>query len=362
MRTELFDYHLPRELIAATPAPDRATSRLLVLHRDSGRIEHRIFAEIGNYLRIGDLLVVNDSRVIRARIHGRREVTGGKVELLLIERENASSSSGQKRDVWKVLCRPAKKLMTGERIYFANKRLFAEVIGYEGEGERTIAFETADILLWLDELGEVPLPPYILQRRAEIAQEEHANFSVDADAERYQTVYAREPGSVAAPTAGLHFTSELLASLEARGVRRCAVTLHVGPGTFKPVEVENVEDHPMHEEHFTIGDETAEAVNTAGVEGRRVVCIGTTSVRALESGSDDTGMVRAGHYSTRLLIVPGYKFKLCDVLLTNFHLPRSTLLMLVSAFASRELIVTAYQEAIRERYRFFSFGDAMLIV
>lgn len=361
MRTDLFGYHLPRELIAAEPAARREESRLLALDRATGRIEHRTFTDIADYLRQGDLLVANDSRVVRARLHGKRLGTGGRVEFLLLER---MPRGGATWDVWRVMCRPAKKLKPGETVYFANKQLEARVKHYLGEGEREVEFSVPDVLPWLETLGEVPLPPYILQRRRELGAQGQWNpsFSGSEDAERYQTVYAREPGSVAAPTAGLHFTEELLRRLRERGISFAPLTLHVGPGTFKPVEVSEVERHPMHTEEFSIPGATADAVNLAREEGRRVVPVGTTSVRSLESAVDERGRVRGGSFSTSLMILPGYRFRIADAMITNFHLPRSTLLMLVSAFAGRELILHAYEEAIREQYRFYSYGDAMLIL
>jgi S-adenosylmethionine:tRNA ribosyltransferase-isomerase len=267
-----------------------------------------------------------------------------------------------------VLCRPARKLKPGEVVYFDNKRLIATVRHYSGMGEREVEFECPDIFAWLDKIGEVPLPPYILQRRREMAAEcrragtRRPVFPDSEDAERYQTVYAREPGSVAAPTAGLHFTNDLLRDLRDQGVEQAAITLHVGTGTFKPVETEQVEDHSMHVEHFTITPATVAAVNAAVSDRRRVVAVGTTSVRALETIADEHGLVHAGHFDTQLMIIPGYRFKSVAALLTNFHLPRSTLLMLVCAFAGTDFVLAAYEEAIRERYRFYSYGDAMLIL
>jgi S-adenosylmethionine:tRNA ribosyltransferase-isomerase len=364
LRTDLLDYHLPRELIAAEPAARREDSRLLVLDRASGAITHRAFSDIGGHLRPGDLLVVNDSRVIPARIHGRRLATGGAVEFLLLERVAPPPGEAAAGDRWVVLCRPAKKLKPGEQVYFANKRLEARVVHYRGEGEREVEFSVPDALPWLDGLGEMPLPPYIIQRRREmhLAGADPKTLLLPADHERYQTVYAREPGSVAAPTAGLHFSPELLARLAAAGVERAAVTLHVGPGTFRPVETDDTDRHAMHAERFTVPPETADAVNRARREGRRVVAVGTTSVRTLESACGGDDAVAPGSRETRLMIAPDHRFRAVDALLTNFHLPRSTLLMLVFAFAGRERVLAAYEEAIRERYRFYSYGDAMLIV
>ena len=363
VRTDLFDYHLPKELIAAQPAARREGSRLLVLDRATGAVTHRVFGDIGGLLRAGDLLVVNDSRVIPARMHGKRLATGGAVEFLLLERVAPPPGEEAAGDRWLVLCKPAKKLKPGERVYFANKRLEARVMHYRGEGEREVEFSVPDVLPWLDELGEMPLPPYILQRRRDmhLRGADPKTLLMPDDPERYQTVYARDPGSVAAPTAGLHFTPEMLARLEAAGVERVSVTLHVGPGTFRPVETEDISQHPMHAERFSIPPATADAVNRARAAGRRVVAVGTTSVRSLESACGEDGAVQPGDHETRLMIAPGYRFRAVDALLTNFHLPRSTLLMLVAAFAGREQVLAAYDEAIRERYRFYSYGDAMLI-
>ncbi|MBX7245039.1 MAG: tRNA preQ1(34) S-adenosylmethionine ribosyltransferase-isomerase QueA [Candidatus Sumerlaeaceae bacterium] len=358
MRTDLFEFSLPHELIAAVPTEMREGSRLMVLHRNKGSIEHRRFVEIGSYLKPGDLLVVNDSKVIRARIHGKRLETGGSVEMLLMERTGQSGLT----DRWNVLCRPAKKLKPGQVVYFANKELTATVLHYTGEGEREVEFSAPDVMPWLDQIGEVPLPPYIIQRRREMGLADPLKPADMDDNSRYQTVYAREPGSIAAPTAGLHFSPELLASLEANGVQRAAVTLHVGLGTFKPVEVEEVEDHPMHTEHYEISEGTAAAINSAKAEGRRVIAVGTTAVRTLESSVAEDGSVRAGRFDTALMLTPGSNFRVVDAMVTNFHLPRSTLLMLVSAFAGREFILRAYAEAVREEYRFFSYGDAMLLL
>lgn len=362
MRVGLFDYHLPRELIAVEPAVRRDHSRLLVLHRADGRIEHRRFDDISGCLRAGDVLVLNDSRVIRARLHGKRLDTGGSVEFLLLERVAPTAGAADRaNDVWRVMCRPARKLKPGEIVCFANKRLQAHILHYRSQGEREAEFSAPDVMTWLDKIGEVPLPPYIIQRRRELGWGGR-RLEVPADAERYQTVYAREPGSVAAPTAGLHFTPELLGRLSAAGVQSATVTLHVGAGTFKPVETREAEDHVMHTERFAIPPETAAAVNTARCEGRRIVAVGTTAVRSLETAASPEGMLHEGQYETSIMILPGCRFRCVDALVTNFHLPRSTLLMLVSAFAGRELILRAYEEAIAQRYRFFSYGDAMLIL
>lgn len=359
METRLFDYHLPRELIAAAPTARREESRLLVLHRDSGLIEHRVFRDLPEYMRPGDVLTVNDSRVIKARIHGKRLSTGGGVEFLLLERVPIAPDHAGDR--WRVMCRPARKLKPGEQVYFANKRLTATVMHYLSEGEREVEFSAPDVLAWLDELGEVPLPPYIVQRRREIAGTTHEALP-EADSERYQTVYAHDPGSVAAPTAGLHFSEDLLGRIIGGGAALARVTLHVGPGTFKPVETETVEEHPMHTERFVISEENARIINDAKREHRRVMAVGTTVVRTLESAAKDDGSVSAGTFETKLMILPGFKFKVVDALITNFHLPKSTLLMLVSAFADRETVMHAYETAIAEKYRFYSYGDAMLIL
>lgn len=361
MRTELFDYDLPEELIAAVPAEQREHSRLLVVPRaDPLRLQHRRFSDIVDYLQPGDLLVVNDSRVLRARVRGAREATGARAELLLLERRTHAQHS---LDTWSALARPAKRMRVGDAFIFGSgsDSLRGRVLEAGEGGLRVFGFETPDLLPWLERHGEIPLPPYIEQRRRELAGLGEV-AQVD-DAERYQTVYAREAGSVAAPTAGLHFTPELLARLEAHGIQRTEVTLHVGMGTFRPMETETIEEHPMHTERFLISEEAAGAVNRARQEGRRVVAVGTTSVRALESAArqSEGNALQAGSYETNLMIAPGYDFKVVDALITNFHLPRSTLLLLVSALVSREAILHAYAEAVRERYRFYSYGDAMLI-
>ncbi len=364
MKTDLFDYELPRELIAAHPPARREDARLLVVDRATGGLSHRAITDLTTLLRPTDLLVVNDSRVMPARLHVRRVTTGALVELLLLERLRPTDTvAWADTDTWRVMARPARKLKVGEDIELPAGGPRGRVLGEPTASERDIAFATADILPWLEKLGEIPLPPYIVQRRRETeSNEAHAiRFDTAEDRERYQTVYAAAPGSVAAPTAGLHFSNELLAKLEAMGVQRAAVTLHVGAGTFKPVETEDVSDHVMHSERFVISPETAAMVNAARAAGRRVVAVGTTAVRSLESAADDQGVVIFGEYETRLMITPGYSFKAVDALLTNFHLPKSTLLMLVSAFAGREHVLAAYHEAVKEKYRFFSYGDAMLI-
>jgi S-adenosylmethionine:tRNA ribosyltransferase-isomerase len=357
MRTADFHYDLPPELIAQQPAARRDASRLLVLHRAGRRLEHRHFANLVDYLRSGDVLVLNDSRVIPARLHGVNPRTGGRFEILLLEENSVND--------WWALMRPGKRARAGTTIQLLEKNggvsdCRAEVMEFNDEGHRRIKFSGAkNIFEELERLGEMPLPPYI-QRQGEQAE----------DTERYQTVYAQAAGSVAAPTAGLHFTPGLLAGLRARGVEICFITLHVGAGTFLPVKVQNLADHKMHSERFEIGAATVSAVNAAKAAGRRVVAVGTTATRALESvARQNAGKLNVYAGKTDLFIFPPAAFHLVDVLLTNFHLPESTLLMLISAFAApaektagRDLVLSAYAEAIRERYRFFSYGDAMLIL
>jgi S-adenosylmethionine:tRNA ribosyltransferase-isomerase len=353
MKTSDFDYNLPESRIAQTPAEPRDSSRLLVLHRDTGQIEHRIFREIGDYLRTGDLLVLNQTRVIPARIYARKE-TGGRVELLLLRRRDELT--------WEALVggkglRVGKKLIlesddSSRRDYGKNPTsgdvgVLAEIIELLNGSERLIKF-SEPIEPYFSRVGNVPLPPYI-----------HEKLS---DPERYQTVYARQPGSAAAPTAGLHFTSHLLEELQARGVKIAYVTLHVGLDTFAPVTEDNPEEHAIHTEWCELPPETADLINWTKQEGGRVVAVGTTSVRTLESAASLQSPVSPFTGPTSLYILPGYKFRVVDVMLTNFHLPRSTLLMLVSAFAGRETILNTYETAIREGYRFYSFGDAMLIL
>ncbi len=341
MRTSDFDYELPEELIAQHPVEPRDAARLLVLHRADGRIEHRIFREIGAYLRPGDLLVVNDTRVLRARLRGRLVTTGGAVEALLLR------DLGEGR--WEALVRPGRRLRPGRRAEFtgAAGSVEAEVEAVLEGGERVLRFPMG---VDPQAFGETPLPPYI-----------HEPLT---DAERYQTVYAREPGSAAAPTAGLHFTPRLLEELQAGGVELVTITLHIGPGTFRPVSVEDPRQHPMHAEYYRISQAAAQAITAARARGGRVVCVGTTTVRVLEQAALDAGdgPLTAREGWTRLFILPGHQFRLTDALITNFHLPRSTLLMLVSALAGRDLILRAYREAVAQRYRFYSFGDAMLIL
>lgn len=339
MKTSDFMYDLPEELIAQTPLELRDGSRLLVLDKDTGAIEHRHFYDLPDYLRPGDCLVMNDSRVIPARLFGTRP-TGGAVEVLLLR------DLGE--NCWECLTRPGKKMRPGTAVTFGDGELTGVVESVAEGGNRVIRFSYQGIFLEiLDRLGQMPLPPYI---KAQLD-----------DPERYQTVYSREPGSAAAPTAGLHFTQELLEKIRAMGVQECFVTLHVGLGTFRPVKVENVEEHEMHSELCTVGPETADIINRTRRQGGRIIAVGTTSCRTLESFADSDGTIRPGSRWTDIFIYPGYQFKCIDALITNFHLPGSTLVMLVSALAGRENILAAYREAVEKRYRFFSFGDAMFI-
>jgi len=357
MKTVDFQFDLPPELVAQAPTSKRDESRLMVVKRLENQVFHRKFADLLTYLRPGDLLVMNNSRVIRARLRGRNAKSDGQFELLLLA-ENAPND-------WWAMIRPGKRAPIGTEIRLRDRSgnvtdITAKVLETNSEGHRRLTFQgTENILAHLDQLGEIPLPPYI--------KRESANDDA-TDAERYQTVYASQAGSVAAPTAGLHFTNEVLDRIRRLGVETRHVTLHVGLGTFAPVKAESLEEHVMHEERFTLSEESADAINTAKREGRRVIAVGTTTVRVLESAVDsETGLVVAQTSRTRIFIHPPYRFKIVDALLTNFHLPCSTLLMLVSAFAApgetrgRETILSAYQEAVRERYRFFSYGDAMLI-
>lgn len=340
MKTSDFNFDLPQELIAQTPLERRDASRLLTLDKRTGEIAHRHFFDLPSFLRPGDCLVLNDSRVLPARLIGRREPGGGAVEIvLLIDR-------GEK--VWECLVRPGRKVKPGVRLSFGSGELKAEVLEVKEGGNRLIRFEYEGIFLeLLERLGKMPLPPYI---KAELQ-----------DAERYQTVYSREIGSAAAPTAGLHFTKELLEQIEAMGVQVCYVTLHVGLGTFRPVKAENITDHEMHSEFCMIPAETAEIINRTKRSGGRVICVGTTSCRTIESWAAEDGTMKECAGWTNIFIYPGYRFKVLDCLVTNFHLPESTLIMLVSALAGREHVLEAYRKAVEERYRFFSFGDAMFI-
>lgn len=332
-----FDYELPQELIAQHPMEQRDHSRLLVVDKHTGEIQHKHFYDLVDYLRPGDVLVFNDTRVIPARLHGTKD-TGAHVEVFLLTRRDATD--------WEVLVRPGKKLQVGARINFSDE-LSCEVIEHTDFGGRVVRFKYEGIFEEiLDRLGETPLPPYITAPLE--------------DKERYQTVYNRERGSAAAPTAGLHFTKELLAKIKELGCEEVFVTLHVGLGTFRPVSEANIEDHKMHKEFYTVSQEAADAINKAKAEGRRIIAVGTTAVRTLESAGAD-GTLRAGGNWTNIFIYPGYKFRFVDELVTNFHLPQSTLLMLVSTLATRDIMLATYKKAVEERYRFFSFGDAMFI-
>ena len=335
-----FNYDLPEELIAQDPLEDRSSSRLMVLHKDTGRIEHKIFRDIIDYLNPGDCLVINDTKVIPARLMGIKEDTGAAIEVLLLKR-NAD-------DVWECLVKPGKKARTGARIVFGEGLLVGEIVDVIEDGNRMIKFHYEGIFEEiLDKLGQMPLPPYITHKLQ--------------DKNRYQTVYARNEGSAAAPTAGLHFTKELLEKIKEKGVNVVSITLHVGLGTFRPVKVDKIEEHHMHTETFNISKEAADTINRARAAGGRVIAVGTTSCRTLESAAADDGTIPARSGDTDIFIYPGYKFKAIDCLITNFHLPESTLIMLVSALAGRDNIMNAYETAVKEKYRFFSFGDAMFI-
>lgn len=341
MQTKDFYFDLPKELIAQDPLEDRSSSRLLVLDQKTGALEHKAFRDILQYLKAGDCLVLNNTKVIPARLIGEREQTGARIELLLLKRKE--------NDIWETLVKPGKKAKIGTKIQFGGGILVAEVIDVLEEGNRLIQFQYNGIFEEiLDQLGEMPLPPYITHQLK--------------DKNRYQTVYAKHEGSAAAPTAGLHFTQGLLEEIEKKGVVIANVTLHVGLGTFRPVKVDNILEHHMHSEFYQIEKSEADKINSAKQAGNRVICVGTTSCRTIESAADDSGMIQAGSKTTEIFIYPGYKFRVLDGLITNFHLPESTLLMLVSALAGKENILKAYEEAVKERYRFFSFGDAMLII
>ncbi len=340
MKKEDFYFDLPEELIAQDPLEDRSSSRLLVLDKESGEASHHVFRDVIDYFNEGDCLVINDTKVLPARLIGSRVGTEAKIEVLLLKR--------MENDTWETLVKPGKKAKVGTRISFGDGLLVGEVIDVVEEGNRLIRFEYKGIFEEiLDQLGQMPLPPYITHQLQ--------------DKNRYQTVYAKHTGSAAAPTAGLHFTPELLQKIEEKGVNIARVTLHVGLGTFRPVKVENILDHHMHSEFYQIDEEAAEKINRAKESGKRVICVGTTSCRTVESAADENGRLRACSGWTEIFIYPGYQFKVLDNLITNFHLPESTLVMLVSALAGRENVLGAYQKAIEERYRFFSFGDAMLI-
>ena len=340
MKTEDFNYYLPEELIAQTPLKNRDESRLMVLDKTTGEIEHKHFYDIIDYLKPGDCLVINDTKVIPARLMGVKEGTGASIEVLLLKRKEEK--------VWETLVKPGKKMKVGAKVSFGDGLLVGEVIDIVEEGNRLIRFEYEGI--WeeiLDRLGQMPLPPYITHQLK--------------DRNRYQTVYAEHEGSAAAPTAGLHFTKELLEQIQEKGVEIAHVTLHVGLGTFRPVKVDNILDHHMHSEFYVIEQEAADKINAAKERGNQIISVGTTSTRTIESVADENGKLRAASGWTDIFIYPGYKFKVVDSLITNFHLPESTLLMLVSALSTRENMLHAYEVAVQEKYRFFSFGDAMFI-
>lgn len=341
-KMSLHDYYydLPEELIAQDPLEDRSSSRLMVLNKENGNVEHHVFKEIIDYLKEGDCLVINDTKVLPARLYGNKVGTDAKIEVLLLKR--------RENDIWETLVKPGKKCKVGTVISFGDGLLTGEVIDIVEEGNRLIQFQYEGIFEEvLDQLGEMPLPPYITHKLE--------------DKNRYQTVYAKYEGSAAAPTAGLHFTKELLEEIEAKGVKIAHVTLHVGLGTFRPVKVENILEHHMHSEFYMVDEKDAEMINSCRANGGRIISVGTTSTRTLETVTDESGVVHPGSGWTQIFIYPGYQFKAIDCLITNFHLPESTLLMLVSALAGRENVLEAYEEAVREKYRFFSFGDAMFI-
>ncbi|EJP6472753.1 tRNA preQ1(34) S-adenosylmethionine ribosyltransferase-isomerase QueA [Clostridium botulinum] len=340
MKVKDFDFYLPEELIAQHPMEKRDEARLLVLNKETGEIEHKIFKNILDYLNPNDCLVLNDTRVLPARLIGAKEETGGKMEFLLLKRKE--------KDVWETLVKPGKRAQIGTKFIFGNGELKAEVIGIGEEGSRIVKFYYEGIFEEiLDQLGQMPLPPYIKEK-------------LD-DKEMYQTVYSKEQGSAAAPTAGLHFTEELLEKIKEKGVKLAFLTLHVGLGTFRPVKVEDIQDHVMHSEYYKMDPKTAEIINTTKENGGRVIAVGTTSCRTLETIGDEKGKVREQSGWTDIFVYPGYKYKVVDALITNFHLPQSTLLMLVSALAGRDKIMNAYNTAVKKEYRFFSFGDAMFI-
>lgn len=341
MKTSDFYYDLPKELIAQDPLEDRSASRLMHLNKETGEYEHGHFRDILKYLKPGDCLVINDTKVIPARLYGSKVGTDAAIEILLLKR--------RENDIWETLVKPGKKCKVGTVISFGDGILTGEVVDIVDEGNRLIQFHYDGIFEEiLDQLGEMPLPPYITHKLK--------------DKNRYQTVYAKNDGSAAAPTAGLHFTKELMKQVEEKGVKIAHVTLHVGLGTFRPVKVDDVESHHMHSEFYMVEEDQAKLINDTKKNSGRVISVGTTSCRTLESATDENGILHAGSGWTEIFIYPGYKFKMIDGLITNFHLPESTLLMLVSALAGKEYIMAAYEEAVKERYRFFSFGDAMLIL
>ncbi|MEN8434146.1 tRNA preQ1(34) S-adenosylmethionine ribosyltransferase-isomerase QueA [Clostridium septicum] len=340
MKVSDFDFYLPEELIAQHPLERRDSSRLMVLDRNTGDVEHKHFHDIIEYLNEGDTIVLNNTRVMPARLIGEKEGTGGKIEFLLLKRIEG--------DKWECLAKPGKKAKIGQKFVFGSGKLNCEVIDIIEEGNRIIEFSYEGIFEQvLDELGEMPLPPYITERLE--------------DRERYQTVYSKEKGSAAAPTAGLHFTEELLNEIKAKGINIAYLTLHVGLGTFRPVKAETIDEHVMHSEYYSLDEKDAEIINDTKIRGNRVISVGTTSTRTLETIANEDGLVRPKSGWTNIFIYPGYKFKVVDNLITNFHLPESTLIMLVSALAGKENVMNAYKEAVEEKYRFFSFGDSMFI-
>lgn len=340
MQVKDFDYYLPEELIAQHPTAKRDEARLMILDKATGELEHKVFKDIIDYLKPGDCLVLNDTRVLPARLIGEKEETHGKIEFLLLKRTD--------KDTWETLVKPGKRAKIGSKFVFGNGELNAEVIGLGEEGSRIVRFQYEGIFEEvLDRLGQMPLPPYITETLE--------------DKEMYQTVYSKEQGSAAAPTAGLHFTEELLEDIKNKGIKLAFLTLHVGLGTFRPVKVDEIENHTMHSEYYSMTKETAEIINSTKEAGGRVIAVGTTSNRTLESIADAYGRVKEQSGWTDIFIYPGYKFKVVDALITNFHLPQSTLLMLISALAGRDKIMNAYETAVKEKYRFFSFGDAMFI-
>lgn len=340
MKVKDFYFDLPQELIAQVPLEKRDESKLMAVNKINGEIEHKKFKDIIDYFEEGDTLVLNDTRVLPARLHGIKEETGAKMEFLLLRR--------LEKDIWETLVKPGKRAKLGSRFIFGNGELKAEIIEVLENGNRKVRFEYEGIFEEvLDMLGEMPLPPYITEKLE--------------DRERYQTVYSKEVGSAAAPTAGLHFTEELLEQIKSKGVKVVFITLHVGLGTFRPVKAENIEEHEMHSEYYYLSKETADIINATKEAGKRVIAVGTTSNRTLESVSDENGRVKEASGYTNIFIYPGYKFKIVDALITNFHLPESTLIMLISAFSNRDIVMNAYKIAVENKYRFFSFGDAMFL-
>ncbi len=340
MKVKDFYFDLPQELIAQVPLEKRDESKLMVVNKINGEIEHKKFKDIIDYFEEGDTLVLNDTRVLPARLHGIKEETGAKMEFLLLRR--------LEKDIWETLVKPGKRAKLGSRFIFGNGELKAEIIEVLENGNRKVRFEYQGIFEEvLDMLGEMPLPPYITEKLE--------------DRERYQTVYSKEVGSAAAPTAGLHFTEELLEQIKGKGVKVAFITLHVGLGTFRPVKAENIEEHEMHSEYYYLSKETADIINATKEAGKRVIAVGTTSNRTLESVSDENGRVKEASGYTNIFIYPGYKFKIVDALITNFHLPESTLIMLISAFSNKDIVMNAYKIAVENKYRFFSFGDAMFL-